>query len=54
MSILSVVPSLECTTIVAGGGTNAAIPLPRRISPSVVGVARSRSRLSSAFSPTIE
>ena len=39
--------------IATKGGRNAAIPFPSRISPSVVGVARSGSRLFSTFSPTM-
>ena len=38
--------------IAASGGTRAATVLPRRISPSVAGVASSGSRLRSTFSPT--
>ena len=35
------------------GGMNAAMPFPRRISPSVVGVASSGSNVFSTFSPTM-
>jgi len=39
--------------IAAMGGRNAEIPFPSKISLSVVGVARSGSRLFSTFSPTM-
>ena len=49
---MSAMKSVDPAKIATNGGKNAAIPFPSRISLSVVGVAKSGSRLFSTFSPT--